>query len=237
LHWVDWLGVGIFAFSVGSREVRVWPRPNATHQTIVDTFSILQPIILQALEWQALHAGAVVGPAGVVAFCGKKGSGKSTLAFAMHQVGWRQFADDALVLRFEQDRVMSCPLPFTPRLRSASRAHFAHALSPSPTSRDAADVPLTAVFLPQQNADLTSPRISLMPQARAFSELLTHAHCFDAEDPTQTRRLADDYLELVARVPVFALEYRPDLQQLPHLTRAIVEAVTGLNADAYSPKS
>ena len=57
--------------------------------------------------------------------------------------------------------------------------------------------------------DLTSQRISLIPQARAFSELLAHAHCFDAEDPAQTRRLVDDYLELVARVPVFALEYQP----------------------------
>ena len=87
------------------------------------------------------------------------------------------------------------------------------------------------VFLLQQNPDLTSPRISLMPQARAFSELLAHAHCFDAEDPAQTRRLVDDYLELVARVPVFALEYQPDLQQLPQLTRAVVEAATNLDVD------
>ena len=65
------------------------------------------------------------------------------------------------------------------------------------------------VFLLQPNPDLSGQRISLMPQARAFSELLAHAHCFDAEDPAQTRRLVDDYLELVARVPVFALEYQP----------------------------
>lgn len=232
LHWIDWPGLGVFAFSAGSYEVRVWPEPNSQHEAIVDTFSrTLEPIILQTLGWQVLHAGAAVGPAGVVAFCGRKGSGKSTLAFAMHQAGWRQFADDALVLRFDQDRVMSCPFPFTPRLRPASRAHFAHAHSPSPSSSDSADFPLTAVFLLQQNPDLTSPRISLMPQARAFSELLAHAHCFDAKDQTQTRRLVDDYLELVARVPVFALEYQPDLQQLSQLTRAVVETVTNLDAD------
>jgi hypothetical protein len=238
LHWIDWPGLGVFAFSPGSHEVRVWLEPSSQHEAIVDTFSrTLEPVILQTLGWQAIHAGAAVGPAGVVAFCGKKGSGKSTLAFAMHQAGWRQFADDALVLRFDQDRVMSCPLPFTPRLTPASCAHFAHALSPSLSSPDPADAPLTAVFLLHQNPDLTSLRISLMPQARAFSELLAHAHCFDAEDATETRRLVDDYLGLVARVPVFALEYRPDLQQLPHLTRAVMEATTGLNANgAFSSK-
>jgi hypothetical protein len=70
-----------------------------------------------------------------------------------------------------------------------------------------------------------------MPQARAFSELLAHAHCFDAENPTQTRRLVDDYLGLVTRVPVFALEYQPDLQQLPQLIRAVVEAATNRHVD------
>jgi hypothetical protein len=234
-YWIEWLGLGIFAFAATSREVRVWAVSNAEHDAIVETFSqVLQPIILQALGWQTLHASAVVGPAGVLAFCGKKGSGKSTLAFAMQRVGWPQLADDALVLRFDQDRVMNCPLPFTPRLRPASRTHFAYALGPSPSSPNPAEVPLTAVFLLQQSPDLTSPRISLMPQARAFSELLAHANCFDAEDPTQTRRLVDDYLELVARVPVFALEYQPDLQQLSQLTSAIVEAVTNLDTDGVS---
>jgi hypothetical protein len=237
-RWIDWPGLGVFAFSAGSREVQVWPELGIQHQAVVDTFSrTLEPVILQTLGWQALHAGAAVGPTGVFAFCGRKGSGKSTLAFAMHQAGWRQFADDALVLRFSQDRVMSCPLPFTPRLRAVSQAHFAYALNLSPSSPDAAapadavEVPLTAVFLLQPNPDLSGQRISLMPQVRAFSELLAHAHCFDAEDPAQTRRLVEDYLELVARVPVFALEYRPDLQQLPHLTRTVVEAAASLDAD------
>jgi hypothetical protein len=231
-YWIDWPGFGVFAFSVNSQAVQIWPEPGTPHEAVVDTFSrMLQPVILQALGWQALHAGAAVGPAGVVAFCGRKGSGKSTLAFAMHQAGWRQFADDVLVLRFGQDRVMSCPLPFTPQLRPASRAHFAYALSPSTSSPDPTDVPLTTVFLLQQNPDLTSPHISLMPQARAFSELLAHAHCFDAENPTQTRRLVDDYLGLVTRVPVFALEYQPDLQQLPQLIRAVVEAATNRHVD------
>ena len=239
LQWIEWLGLGVFAFSAGSNEVRVWPDPSTPQKAIVDTFSrTLEPIILQALGWQALHAGATVGPKGVLAFCGKKGSGKSTLAFAMHQAGWRQFADDALVLRFDQDCVTASPVPFTPRLRPASRAYFAHAHSAALSFSNRGNLPLAAVFLLQQKPELTKPHISLMPQARAFSEVLAHAHCFDVGDPTQTRRLVEDYIVLAARVPVFALEYHPDLQQLPHLTRAVVEATSGLDVDeAISSKA
>src|SRR5262249_29608734 len=192
---------------------------------------MLQPVILQALGWgQVLHAGATAGPGGVFAFCGKSGSGKSTLAFAMQQLGWSQFADDLLVLRPGGDCVTACSLDFTPRLRPASRAHFAQApvrLSSSPQPATAA---LAAVFLLEQNAGLTVPKISLMPQARAFSELLAHAYCFDAEDPGHIRRLVDSYLLLAECVPVFKLAYRPSLQHLGQLIDAIAETVIGRTA-------
>src|SRR5262249_28016758 len=71
LHWIELPGVGKFAFSADSTEVRVWPDPEASHTTIFEAFSrILHPIILQAMGQQALHAGAAVGPGGVLAFCG-----------------------------------------------------------------------------------------------------------------------------------------------------------------------
>jgi hypothetical protein len=238
LYWIDWPGLGVFAFSVGAHDVRVWPEANASRETIVQAFSrMLQPVILQALGWgQTLHAGATAGPGGVLAFCGKSGSGKSTLAFAMQQIGWRQFADDLLVLRRHDDCVTACSLDFMPRLRPASRAHFAKApvhLSSSP--RPQTNAALTAVFLLEQNEGLTVPKISLMPQARAFLELLAHAHCFDAEDPGHIRRLVDSYLLLAERVPVFKLEYRPDLQHLGQLIDAIAETASMGRAACLHP--
>jgi hypothetical protein len=225
--------VGVFEFSAGSHEVRVWPEPRARYETIVETFSrMVRPIILQALgEGQVLHAGASVGPGGLLAFCGKSGSGKSTVSFAMQEVGYWQFADDALLLRIVQDRIIARQLPFVPRLRPASCAYFPHARYrwPSSTGLHSPEVRLNAIFILQQAADLTSPTISLMPPARAFSELLPLAHCFDMEGPTHTRRLVDDYLQVVARVPIFRLEYRPDLQGLPLLTRKIVECARGID--------
>jgi hypothetical protein len=241
LHWLEWPGVGVFAFSAGSREVRVWPEPQARRETIVEAFSRkARPIILQALgEGQVLHAGASVGPGGLLAFCGRSGSGKSTLSFAMQEVGYWQFADDALLLRIEQDRIIARQLPFVPNLRPPSRAYFAHARYRRPTSTglNSPDVRLNAIFLLQQNAGLTSPAISLMPPARAFSELLPLAHCFDMEGPTHTRRLVDDYLQIVARVPTFRLEYCPDLEGLTLLTRNIVECARRIDGrTAFSSK-
>jgi hypothetical protein len=236
--WIDWLGVGVFGFSTHSREVEVWPKADVQQNVVVDAFLMIQHNMLQALGWQVLHAGAAIGSQGAAAFCGKSGSGKSTLAFAMEQAGWRQIADDGLVLRIERKCVMACPLPFKPQLRPASRAHFAHASNPMPfpSRLPPADIPLAVVFVLQQDARCTTPRIQRIPKSRAFSEVLTHAHCYDEEDRGHTRQLVDDYLELVARVPVFTLQYQPDFQQLSQLVRAVVSALSSVRAAPFSPE-
>jgi hypothetical protein len=229
--------VGVFAFSAGSHEVRVWPESGIRREAIVDIFDrTLQPIVLQALgESQALHASAAVASAGVLAFCGRSGSGKSTLAFAMQQVGCLQFADDALVLRLDEDRVIARPLPFMHRLRPQSRAHFERAVELVSPKLDTPDLPLAAVFLMQQDDSLARARISLVPQLRAFTEVLSHAHCFDPADPEHTRRLAKDYLELTSRVPVFELTYPPDFRQLPQLTHTVAATVANFKAGTVFP--
>jgi hypothetical protein len=230
---IDWPGVGAFAFRLGSRDVLVWPEPDARHEEISDTFDrLLQPVILQALGKQALHAAAVVGPSGTIAVCGNKGSGKSTLGFAMRLAGHRQLADDALVLQLEQDRVNVCPLPFAPRLRPASRLHLGYSdQNPAPhVDVQPTDLVLSAIFLLRQDEQTERPRLALLPQARAFPAVLTHAYCYDAQDRSHTRRLVDSYLAIVSLVPVFALQYRPDLQQLPQLIEMIKDAASSCAA-------
>src|SRR6266566_5422037 len=151
---IDWPGVGAFAFRPGSRDVLVWPEPDARHKEISNTFyRLLQPVILQGLGKQALHAAASVGPSGTIAFCGNTGSGKSTLGFAMGQAGYRQLADDALVLQLEQNQVSVCPLPFAPRLRAASRLHFGYSdQNPAPrVDLRPTDLVLSAIFLLRQD--------------------------------------------------------------------------------------
>ena len=230
---IDWPGLGAFAFRIGSRDVLVWPEPDAPHEEISDTFHrSLQPVILQALGKQALHAAAAVGPSGTIAFCGSRRSGKSTLGFAMAQAGYRQLADDALVLELEQGRVSICPLPFAPRLREASRLHFGYSekIPAPPIDLRPADLALSAIFLLRQDDQIETPRLTLLPQAQAFSALLVHAHCYDAQDRSHTRRLVDSYLAIVSLVPVFTLHYRPDLQRLPQLIEIIQDAAGSSNA-------
>ncbi len=48
--------------------------------------------------YEALHAGAVDSPEGVVAIMAPSGSGKSTLAIELLRRGWPLFADDVLTL-------------------------------------------------------------------------------------------------------------------------------------------
>jgi hypothetical protein len=230
---IDWPGLGTFAFRPGSRDVLVWPVPDVRHEEISNTFDrLLQPVILQALGKQALHAAAVVGPSGSIAFCGSRRSGKSTLGFAMAQAGYRQLADDALVLQLEQGWVSVCPLSFAPRLRPASRLHFGYSekIPAHPVDLRPADLALSAIFLLRQDDQIESPRLTLLPQAQAFSALLAHAHCYDAQDPAHTRRLAESYLAMVSLVPVFALQYRPDLQWLSQLIEMIQDAAASSNA-------
>jgi len=232
---IDWPGLGAFAFRPGSRDVLVWPEPDARREEISDTFDrLLQPIILQGLGKQALHAAASVGPSGTIAFCGNTGSGKSTLGFAMGQAGYRQLADDALVLQLEQDRVSVCPLPFAPRLRPASRLHFGYAdQNPAPhVDVRPADLVVSAIFLLRQDEQTERPRPVLLPKAQAFPAVLAHAYCYDAQDRSHTRRLVDSYLAIVSRVPVFALQYRPDLQRLPQLIEIIRDAAGWSNAQS-----
>jgi hypothetical protein len=80
LQWIDWQGVGVFAFSPGSDAVQVWPSAQANDTLVVETFSrFVRPRILQSRGWQLIHAGASVGPRGVLAFCGKSYQRPSSL--------------------------------------------------------------------------------------------------------------------------------------------------------------
>ena len=228
-HHVNWPGIGIFAFSLGSTEVRVSAAPDASQQAIEDTFSrVLQPIILQALGWQAIHASAVTGPSGVWGFCARSGSGKSTLAFAFQRAGFTQFADDAVVLSVRTREVIAHPLPFIPRLERASFEYFAT----RPAERVQAGVspmPMAAVFLLRRNpAPSQATTVTRLNPAPAFSALLAHAHCFDALDKVHVSKLTADYLMFAETVPIFSCSYRPGFDYLPELIDRIQEAGVSL---------
>jgi hypothetical protein len=239
--WISWHGHGVFAFSLGSGDVRVWTEPERSPADVAHAFErVLQPVVLQAMDWEVLHAGAAVGPAGLVAFCGRSGVGKSTLSFAMEHKGWQQFADDSLVFRMEEGAARAYPRPFVRRLRPASSEHFAQmgfelAAPFRPAQCGARSI--AAVFLLCPDPSVSTPRLSPIGGPQAFSELLSHAHCFDPDDRSQARRLVDSYSALAEQVPVVKLHYRPDLDQLAELVETVATASSTLAAGERSGRS
>jgi hypothetical protein len=76
------------------------------------------PSISVMRGYEALHAGVVDSPDGVVAIAGPSGSGKSTLASELVRRGWPLFADDELTLEKDADVVRAHP--GTPHMTLAS---------------------------------------------------------------------------------------------------------------------
>jgi hypothetical protein len=212
---IEWFGLGVFAFDVHHPVVRVWPRPGTAPETLHDVFHRqLQPLILQASGWQALHAAAVVASGTALLICGRAESGKSTLAYALALRGLPQLADDQVVWRAAERMFQARWLPFTPRLRAPSAQYFGNA-RPAVAPGSAENVLLGRIVLLRPDPGWTShPQLEPITPRRAFSRLLGYAHCFNPGDRAEASRLVRDYSELVSRLPVFNLSFRPGLDGL-----------------------
>jgi hypothetical protein len=228
-RWMDCPGLGVFAFDARSTVVRAWPAPGTSRAEIDNRFTrTLQPPILQAMGWQALHASGIAGPDGAAAFCGVSGSGKSTLAYALGQWGFNQFADDGVVIRVGRDGVFAHPVPFAPKLRGVAARHFSLA-DPAPIHAAPRHyLPLRIIFVVHQDARRAGAvRIERVRATAAFLALVSHAHSFDPDEPAMARQFADDYLNVAGRVPVYSLRYHPDVARLAE----VIDEVSIVAAD------
>ena len=222
---MEWPGWAIFRFgSAVGAGVEVTCRADVPLASLEDTYRrSVVPLQFQALGHEALHASAVSGEDGVIAFCGERRAGKSTLAFALGRLGLPQRADDSLVLEVSPTQATAIPLPFAPRLRQASADFFRTDRAPRPTSGVAPAERLRAVFELNQD-DTATCSVEPLDGGEAFSTLLAHAHCFDPDDPAERRRLVDKYLTLAAVTPVFRVRYAPRLTDLSSLAHTVLGA-------------
>ena len=158
------------------------------------------PLVVQARGTQVLHASAVVGREGVVAFCGTSGTGKSTLAACLAERGYSAFADDALPYTVHPDGIMAQALPFTLRPRDPRPASM-YGRGPQPCR-------LQAIVILRPN-EANRPVITppLRPAA-ALGALMPHAYCFSLDEAKH--ELVDAYAKLVSQVPVYELRYPHD---------------------------
>jgi hypothetical protein len=233
--WITWPAVGVFAFSRRSDVVDVWPSQGVLPESIPDTFHrAILPVALQAKGYQTLHASAVTDGSGMVLFCGVRGAGKSTLAYGIRDGGFRQCADDAVVLDIQDVSIRAHVLPFAPRLRPPAAAHFRDGAPAThlPSERASTSIPLLAIFLLTQSGASLEPVVERVAPERAFAALLPHAYCFDPTDVEDTRRLVDDYAQVADRVPVMCLSYAPDFQRFSRVVDRVLATVDALRSSA-----
>jgi hypothetical protein len=200
--------------------------------TAVDLYRrFVLPMMLQAHGAEALHASAVVGPQGVVAFCGEAGVGKSTLAYLLGRRGLAPWADDTVVFTGEAGRFRVHPLPFAFRLDPAVHARWG---AGSAETVRAATAPLEAVAILERRAaaegeDGAGPDPDLMIRrlapAEAFRAVMPHGCAFWLGDQERNRRMIETYLDLVSGVAIYRVRFRPDLAAAESLAERIAVAL------------
>ncbi len=228
--------VGRFTFVRGSDDVRLDPEPGVADDVVDDAFHrIALPLGLQFHGRQVLHASAVTVAGGVVALCGASGAGKSTLAFALSRRGHPLCADDAVAFDPATCPVMVACMPFRMRLRPASAdwfdaPEFLKGLERGSDWQEGARAPFRAAFVLEQEPDPDGPDVCVrrIPAVDAFGLLLPHAYYAGLDDPGANRLLVSGYFDLVERVPVFSLRYRPALEILHDVTTAVETTVASL---------
>jgi hypothetical protein len=168
----------------------------------------VMPRVLNLLGVEALHATAVVAPAGACAFIGDAGTGKSTLAASFHLVGLPVLCDDCLVLRDDRrgdGGILAMPAYPGVRLWDDSFAALVHDAEPGLpvahyTSKtrlvgDAAGFaatpqPLVRIyFLRRIEAGADSvPAVARIAPAEAFPELIGASFPLDLGDAAMLTR-------------------------------------------------
>ncbi len=220
-HWMHWPGLASFRFAADCRDITAFPAPGAHPDIIADTFlRTVVPMALQALGREALHASAVLGPRGIVAFCAASQTGKSTVAYGLARRGYPQWADDAVVVEMTNGTPAVSPLPFVVRLRPESADFYGASQFPTATAPvvpASAPAPLTCVCILERGVSdcRTAVQINRLEASQAFVALLAHAYCFEPAHADRKASMLTHYLELAARVPIFRLSLGDDLARLP----------------------
>lgn len=231
-YWFEWSDLACFSLPHGTTAVEAWPDAAVAQSVVADVFGrVVQPLLLQLSGKQSLHASAILAGERALIFCGATGTGKSTLAFAAgrHQ-GCVQLADDVVVFETRSTGAVAHGVPFKPRLRPPTEAHFG--LSGALPTREVEDHPshawrLGAVFLLAPREDGSGDvQVEPVPPRTAFRLLLPHAHCLDPEDRAVNAAMVEAFLELAAGVPVYTLSFRRDFSNLDTLVRAVIDTGT-----------
>jgi hypothetical protein len=222
-HWMKMREVGIFQFAVSQRHVSVVPAPEASEARVREVYRrCVLPMALQVMGVEVLHASAVLTPSGVVAFCASSTTGKSTLVYALSKRQYPIWADDAVTLSQIDGHTETVRLPFTLRLRDDACSFF-QVQRPEGLHEpvDPADncARLHSIYVLKRSGNAV--QIEELPASQALPELLDHAYCFDPGNLLRKRSMLMHYLDCVASVPIYRLNFRPSLPNLDGIIDAL----------------
>jgi hypothetical protein len=229
---VDLPDLASFSYERGAGHASAIPHRPLSPGFILDTYHhCVLPLILPALGTEVLHASAVVGAAGVVAFCGPSGTGKSTIAVALARRGYAMWADDAVAVDTVEPGPTAIPLPFTVRLRADSAGFLAAAGERGPFAAAAPactePAPLAVLCMLRRSPDANAPAVvERLGAAAACRAALAHAYCFSVKDVAQKRRTISNYLTLAGQVPAYEVRFCPGLEHLPAVLDTL-QAIVG----------
>ena len=198
------------------------PEPDAAPEDVAAIFArFVRPIVLQLRGAEVLHASAVCGSKGVVAFVGPSMSGKSTLAAALGARGHELFADDAVLWRALPESIIATAIEFSPRLRppvSALRLRRGRTITEGEAS-------MAAICFVERVSPDGAVALTRLDPAKAAPAVLAQALAFWLADEVRNRAMVANYLELVARVPIFSLAVPWDLDRLDETAASVARVI------------
>ena len=174
------------------------------------------PMILQAAGAEMLHASAIRGTTGVIAFCGPSGTGKSTLAYMLSRKKFQHWADDSLVFVPRESAFQALRLPFRPRVEIAASTAVEFISGTE-------SAPLLAIAILQRHpggavdAGEFHAEVKRFSSSDAFRALLPHIFSFILADQKRNALMMARYFDVAARLPIFDVRFTPCLDALPKL--------------------
>lgn len=230
---MHWPRLASYSFDDDGGEIVAYRSESASSDVIVDTFHrMVLPLALQRRGLEALHASAATIGGRVVAFCAVSGTGKSTLAYALDQAGHVQWSDDVVVFEVGASGITAVPLPFDVRLLPETATQFAGPRTQRQAEPDGALAsqrrPLGAVcILTRRGRHEFGPEVGVqrLASSKALAAVLEHAHCFNLTDARRKKLMLEHYLDLVDRVPVYEVRFRPGLDRLASVVDGMSQAL------------
>jgi hypothetical protein len=235
--WMEIPGVGAFCFDRERRAVVAYAGSSVAIDLIYDNFyRAALPMALQYFGCEVLHASAVNTAQGVVGFCAISGTGKSTTVAALSRSGYPAWADDAVVVEIGDSGIaQALEVPFRLRVEGSPWSVGAGEASmrwPEPGPLELAPAPLAALCVLRRLDPSGRSEISRLPAVDAVGALLPHAYCFSLADPERKRLMMQRYIDLAARVSVYAVSLASGLDKLPAALDLIERTIPGFIAPA-----